>query len=419
VFKPTSFAGADQPSGLRVCHLGKFYPPASGGIETHVQTLARAQAALGASVRVLCVNHATSAGEDVTWKRFTATPTVEEVDGPVCVTRVGRRASFARLDLCPRLLSELRALRRDPPDILHLHTPNPTMVLALALLSPAVPLVITHHSDIIKQRFLRRVFGPFERLVYGRAAHVLSDSPTYSAGSELLRRYEDKVSDLPLGLDLTPYLKPSAAARSETYRLRVGREGPLWLCVGRLVYYKGFHVALEALVRVPGTLHVIGTGPLKNELQRRAEELGVAERVVWRGHVSPDELIGTYHATTALWFPSNARSEGFGLAQVEAMASGCPVINTAIPASGVSWVSLHEKTGLTVPVNDATALACAAQRLLDEPGLRDGLGRNARERARQEFDHMIMAHKSLALYHDTLAETSPSPIPSVADASLV
>jgi rhamnosyl/mannosyltransferase len=124
--------------------------------------------------------------------------------------------------------------------------------------------------------------------------------------------------------------------------------------------------------------------------------------------VTEDELVGCFLAATALWFPSNARSEAFGLVQVEAMACGCPVINAAIPASGVPWVSRHEETGLTVPVNDPQALALAAQRLLHEPGLRERLVRNGRERACQEFDHFHMADRSLAAYQQVFGRRNPN-----------
>lgn len=386
----------------RVCHLGKFYPPATGGIETHVRALARAQADLGADVRVLCVNHQDRRGRDVTWERFAGTPTVEERDGPVRLTRLGRRASLARLDLCPGLLPALAGPGLGEYDILHLHAPNPTMLLALAALRPRTPLVVTYHSDVVRQRALRLALRPFEHAVYRRAAVLLSDSPTYPSGSPLLSRYRHKLDVLPLGVDLAPYLRPSAAALEHARGLRARHGEPLWLAVGRLVYYKGLHNAVRALAELPGTLLVIGHGPLEEQLKALAREVGVAGRIHWQGRASDDELAGAYHAATALLFPSNARSEGFGLVQVEAMASGCPVINCAIPDSGVAWVSPHEETGLTVPVDDPAALAAAARRLLGEPGLRERLARQARDRARREFDRHTMAARSLEIYRRAL-----------------
>jgi rhamnosyl/mannosyltransferase len=367
-----------------------------------VRVLARAQAELGIEVRVLCVNHADRNGRDVTWRPFARTATVEEEDGRVHVTRIGRRASLARLDVCPDLPGRLRALERAGTDIFHLHTPNVTMLLAVAAMRPAARLVVTVHSDVVRQQALKLAIRPFEHVVLSRAARILSDSPAYSAGSTLLQRHARKVSVLPLGIDVALFKSPSAGALACGRRLRAAHGTPLWLCVGRLVYYKGLFTALAALARVPGKLVVLGTGPLERALKRRARELGVAERVVFGGRASDDELVGAYHAATALWFPSTARSEGFGLVQVEAMASGCPVINTAIPSSGVPWVSPHEQTGLTVPVNDAAALAGAARRLLEEPGLRDRLAAAGRARAAAEFDQLVMGRRSVALYRETL-----------------
>jgi rhamnosyl/mannosyltransferase len=179
-----------------------------------------------------------------------------------------------------------------------------------------------------------------------------------------------------------------------------------------LIYYKGLHVALKALRDVPGKLVVIGTGPLEAELKAQAKDLGVAERVVWFGHAAQDELIGAYRAATALWFPSVARSEGFGLVQVEAMAGGCPVVNTEISGSGVSWVCRHEREGLTVPVNDAAGFAQAAKRLLNEAGLREKLITGGRERAVAEFDWLLMGKRSLEAYESILARSVVTDLPS-------
>ena len=385
-------------AGLSVCHLGKFYYPASGGMETHVRALAQAQADLGAEVRVVCVNHRDRRGEDVTWAKFAGTETVEEWDDRVGLTRVGRLASLARFELCLGLPGVLRRLRGRGVNLLHLHVPNPTMLLAVAAVRPRTPLVVTYHSDVVRQRRLGMALRPFEHLVFRRSAALVATSPAYAEGSELLRAYGDKVHVLPFGIDLGPFLDPGPdiLRRAEGMRGEHGR--PLWLAVGRLVYYKGLHNAVRALRNAPGRLLVVGDGPLRADLRRLAEECGVDDRVVWRGRMSARDLIAAYHAATALWLPSNARSEAFGLVQVEAMASGCPVVNAAVPASGVAWVSRHEETGLTVPVDDPAALARAANRLLTEPGLRERLAAGARERACREFDHRLMAWRSLELY---------------------
>src|SRR4051812_24616133 len=364
---------------LSVCHLGKFYPPAPGGIETHVQTLARAQAALGARVKVICINHANRAGRDVTWARYGATRTVEESDGQIEVTRLGRSACVARLDIVPRLPHLLRDLQYSDIDVLHLHMPNPTMLVAAASLRLTIPLVITHHSDVIRQQLLRWFYRPFEKLAYSRAAAIACSSAGYADGSPLLQQHAEKVELLPMGLDLSVYANPPARALAHAEELKRRYRDPIWLCVGRCVYYKGLQTAIDALSHVPGTLIVIGQGPLEQDLREHARRLGVSDRVVWWGYATEDELIGAYRAATALWFPSSHRSEAFGLVQVEAMASGCPVINTNIVGSGVSWVSRNEETGLTVPVNDPHALAAAARRLIDDPPLRQRLSRAAHE----------------------------------------
>jgi rhamnosyl/mannosyltransferase len=374
---------------IHVCHLGKFYPPAPGGIETHTRTLARAQADLGASVQVFCVNHR-------------AGPTVVEDDGPVRVTRFGRAGSALKLDFCPELAGALRRVRAD---VLHMQVPNPTMILSLLAARPRMPLVVTYQSDVINQKLRAALFRPLERLAYRRVKVILASSPTYVAGSSFLREYADRIAVLPLGIDVEPYLNPSPEdlAKAEQVRRDHGRGGPLWVCAGRHVYYKGFINAVRALAHVEGRLVMVGGGPDQPELHAEARRLGLTGRIDFLGKLPHYlDVVPYYLAADAFWFPSNARSEAFGLVQVEAMASGCPVINTAIPNSGVPWVSPHEQTGLTVPVNDPRAMAAAARRLLLEPSLRDRLSAAARRRAAAEFDHRVMAERSLDVYRAVL-----------------
>ena len=387
---------------LKIVHVGKYYPPANGGIETHTQNLARAQAELGAQVRVLVVNHRDSQGDDVTFRTWRRTLTVEDTDNGVRIYRVGRLACLAKLDWAPGLLRALRILNRDTPDIWHLHTPNVTMMLALASFYRVRPLVITHHSDIIRQKWLRHLIRPIERRVYGRALRILTTSDSYISGSDLLQHYSDKVSAVPLGIELDSFQNPSATALRQADNFRNLHGQPLWLCVGRLIYYKGFDNAINALKDVPGKLMIIGNGPLELSLRQQAARLGVADRVIWMGKASHDELVGAYRAATALWFPSNARSEGFGLVQVEAMACGTPVINSEIAGSGVSWVSRDGDTGLTVPKNDPLALARASRRLLEEPGLREEFALRCPERAAGEFCYHRMAERSMQAYESLL-----------------
>lgn len=389
---------------FRICHLGKYYPPARGGIETHVRTLARAQAGLGARVSVLCVDHERVRRPERPMGRAPAA--TEEWDGPVPVRRLNRRMSVHRWDVCPGIREELRRLSGQSFDIFHLHVPNVTMLLALATIRCDVPLVITYHSDIVRQRWLYGLVRPFERIVFERASRLLATSPPYVEGSRVLEQYAEKVDVCPFGIDPEPLVNPSEVARRfrDSLASRCGQ--PLWLCVGRLVHYKGFDVALRALAHLPGKLLMVGGGALETRLRDLARRLQVANRVEWHSCLTDAELAGAYHAATALWLPSNARSEAFGLVQVEAMASGCPVVNTDIPGSGVPWVSRHEETGLTVPMNDPGALADASRRLLTETGLRERLVRCGRERAVERFGHSTMASRSLEVYGECLRRAS-------------
>ncbi|TWT34638.1 glycosyltransferase [Blastopirellula retiformator] len=387
-----------------VVHLGKYYHPSRGGIETHVRDLARGLVRNGYATKVVCINDQ-SADPRRRFGVITRTPDARTEDEGVSIFRAGRIANVMRLDVCPRLTWALRQ-EIEGCDLIHLHLPNPTMMIALARLRPQVPVVVTWHSDIVRQRIAAKILYPLESWTLRNCRQILVSNPRYAEGSESLRPYADKLKVVPFGMPLERYLSPSPEVLSRADQLRAQWPGPIWLSVGRLVYYKGMHVAIEALRDVPGTLVIVGSGSKEAELRALAEKQGVQDRIVWMGNADDQTLQALYQIATALWFPSIARSEAFGLAQVEAMASGCPVINCEIQHSGVPWVSAHGESGLTVPVESAEQFAAAANQIHSSETLRAELSSGARRRAEELFNLQAMVDRTGREYETLLRKRS-------------
>lgn len=359
---------------LRVLHVGKYYPPYHGGMETHLHALCTAIRD-SVDVEVLVANEG----------RATVR---EQVDG-VLVTRLGTVARVASAPLTPGLT---RAIRRSRADIVHLHFPHPTGILSWMASGHPGRLVVTYHSDIVRQRVLGALFAPVLDRALSRAAAIVCTSPQYVASSPALARHRDRCRVLPFGVPTEGLARPDAAAVA---RIR-GQWGPrLVLAVGRLVPYKGFSYLVRAMRTVDARLVIIGTGPLHATLEREIAAAGLSDRVALVGSVP--SLAAWLHASDVFVLPSVQRSEAFGLVQVEAMACGKPVVNTALD-SGVPYVSVDGETGLTVPPADSAALAAAISRLLGDRELQRRFGDAGRARADRLFGVAAMARETIALY---------------------
>ena len=363
--------------GPAVLHVGKFYPPHMGGIETHLQALC-GELKKSLDLRVLV----SSEGPEQ----------IEELLDGVSVLRVPTRFTLASTPFSPGMI---RQIRRSQSDIIHLHLPNPMAVFAYLASGYRGRLVITYHSDTVRQKILGPLFEPFLHQALTRSSAIIATSPNYVRTSPVLARHRERCHVIPLGIPIEDFDQcdsGAAAAIQQQFGDRV------IVSVGRLVYYKGFEYLIQAMVRVQGTLLIIGEGPLREKLSSLSSELGVAAKVCFLGKVDHARLVACYHAAKVFALASIARSEAFGIAQVEAMSAGLPIVNTDLD-SGVPFVSLHEQTGLTVPPRDPAALAAAINRLLDDSSLSLSFGSAARSRARQEFALNVMAAKTLALYN--------------------
>lgn len=380
------FASRPSPRRAhRVLHVGKFYPPHPGGMESVVADLCRALAP-HVEVEVVVANEGWS--------------TLTEVVDSVPVTRLGRWGEILSTSLVPRLAG---FLREDRWDIIHIHHPNPMAAVAFLVARPSAPLVVTYHSDIVRQRVTGALFGPVLEHLLRRTDRIHIASRELLESSAVLAPFRDRAAVIPFGIreDRVTRLSPAARDRAEEFARWGG--GRMALFIGRVVYYKGLEHLLRAMTRVDGRLLVIGDGDLLTASERLAARLGLASRVVFLGEVDDDTVAAALNACDVFVLPSVARSEAFGLVLLEAMASGKPVVTTALP-TGVSFVNRDGETGHVVPPADPDALARAIQSLLDDQALRARLGRAARARFEREFTVAIEAERILALYESILSE---------------
>lgn len=363
---------------LSVLQIGKYYPPHRGGMETHLQSLCERLNRL-MHVEVIVANH-------------TQHTITEHVNG-IKVTRLASVAKLASAPICPSMLA---TIRRSSADLIHIHLPNPTAILAYLMSGHPGKLIFTYHSDIVRQRYLSRLYDPLQRIVLNRADAIIASSSKYLDTSNVLPAFRNRCRVIPFGIE-TETLEKTDARQVTDIRSKYGDR--IVLGVGRLVYYKGFEFLVRAMAKVDGHLLIVGQGPLREHLQAVITKLGINHRATILSEVK--DVIPYYHAAAVFALPSIARSEAFGLVQLEAMACGKPVVNTNL-ASGVPFVSLDKVTGLTVPPADADALSVALNSLLNNVTLCREYGAAGRKRVAQEFEIDEMVRRTVEIYSEAM-----------------
>lgn len=349
---------------MKVLHIGKFYPPHPGGIETFMHDLLWGLASsgfeCGAMVHTLD-GDTVGRGED----------------GSI---RLWRARSFGNLLYAPVspgfALWLNRAIAEFQPDILHLHLPNTSAFWALLL--PAarrLPWVVHWHADVITplsrwtMRVAYRAYRVLEQAVLAHARAIVATSPPYQASSAPLARWQDRCHCIPLGLalDRLPDVGPEARQWAEA-QWPVGQRRVL--AIGRLSHYKGFDDLVVATRNLP-TCHclIVGDGEMRGDLLARIASAGVAAHVRLTGRLPAALLHALLDSCDVFCLPSVERTEAFGLVLVEAMARKKPVVACRIPGSGVGWVVQEGVNGLLAEPRQPPDLACKIRDALDRPAL--------------------------------------------------
>lgn len=365
---------SSQPAGrmtLRVLHIGKFFPPDLGGMETFLAGLVAEQHRQGLDARVLV--HGEPKPDDPSWL-LRVPVQVQVVYAPIAL---GFRAALRRV------LDDFR------PDILHLHLPNNACFWCLTLpRALRTPWVVHWHSDVLvnPRRYALRLaylaYRPFERAVLSHASRIIATSPNYLEASIPLRSRRDACAVVPLALDPSAPSAPKTRIsgwKSDAFRL---------LSIGRLTHYKGFETLIRAVLTTPGLeLLIIGEGEQRPALEALIQELTPPDtppRVRLMGALSEAGKTQLLAEADLFCLASCERTEAFGMVVLEAMRMGRPCLVSDLNGSGLPWVIQESGAGWLVSnptrVESWQARLIALSHQRDELAAAGARGRSALER---------------------------------------
>jgi rhamnosyl/mannosyltransferase len=370
---------------MRVLHFFKTYwPDTFGGVERTIHALAKGSHAFGIQSDVLALSHNPAA----TSFQFDG-HTVHQVQCDLELASTGfSRAAFSRF----------AALSREA-DIIHYHFPWPFMDVVDLFSNHGKPVVVTYHSDIVKQKLLSIVYHPLMLNFLGHANCIVATSPNYLASSAILQRYRDKTEVIPLGLDQADYA-PVRPERTKFWQDRF--PSGFFLFVGVLRYYKGIHILFEAAKQSGLPVVVVGGGNIEDDLKARSITENVPHFHLL-GPLSDEDKIALLCLSEGLIMPSHLRSEAFGLSLVEAAMFAKPMISCEI-GTGTSFVNKDGETGLVIPPNDAESLGRAMRYLWEDKQRAKEFGESARTRYLSNFTAERMVNSYAKLYKSLLSK---------------
>ncbi len=280
-------------------------------------------------------------------------------------------------------------------DIIHHHYPFPNIELSLLRHIDVLrnkKFIITWHANINTSRWgwIKKIYDPLIHILLKAADDIIVTSPQLFSASDILQEYRDKVKVIPLCFEPIFQERVIMLRSFPTNRLfRI-------IFVGKLRKYKGVVYLLEAIKDLPVELTIVGDGEEEENLRNSTSKYNLTQRVTFYKNIDNELLFDLYNQSDIFVLPSINEAEAFGVVQLEAMATGLPVINTLL-RSGVPYVSLDGLSGYTVPPQNVTELKGAIQRIITDPKKYEEMSFNSLERSKL-FTREAMSKAYLDLY---------------------
>jgi glycosyltransferase involved in cell wall biosynthesis len=353
----------------KILHIYKSYmPETTGGIENSIDNLC------------------TSLKSDVYFEIF-----VLSKNKNCIIKNNGIKVHFCKSDFeissCPISFQSLKYIKKISKkfDIIHYHYPWPFMDFIDFFIDNKKKRIVTYHSDIIKQNFLKKLYFPLKKIFFKKINHIIVTSQNFKKNSNFFNNalIEKKTSVIPIGLNKKLYKEKKTKLVTKNF----------FIFIGTIRYYKGINFLIDAFKKINSNLVIIG-----EDKDKIIENLNLNEKnIFYLGKVSNNIKNYYIKKSKCVILPSIKKSEAFGISLLEGLMYGKPLISTKL-GTGTDFVNKNGNTGIVIKPSSVIALINAVKKIETEDSLVKIYGINAKKRFENKFNNNITLKKYLELY---------------------
>ncbi len=355
----------------KILHVYKsFYPETIGGVEKFIEQISDSLSATN-DFGLFCLGNNTKVFK---YKKI----------------KVFRYKKDFEISSCPFSIKAFFDFKKIASyyDIIHFHYPFPFM--DLLSLNVSKKSIVTYHSDIVKQKILKFFYFFLQQFFLSRQHFIIATSRNYLKTSNVLKKFYNKVKVIPFGI------------KNKKIKSKYKKKEAYILFVGTIRYYKGLDILLLAAKDIETKIFICGSGKELYFLKELKKKMNL-KNVFFLGRVSEKKKNFLLKNCELFVFPSNSRSEAFGLAMLEAMSYGKPLISCKI-GSGTSFLNINNKTGYVIKPNDPKALAKKINFLLNKRNIKikNKFSKNSEERFNKFFRLKFMSDSYNKIYRNLI-----------------
>ena len=362
---------------MKIIQVCPVYYPHIGGVEAHVHDISRCLKEAGVEVEVY------TAGPPV---KATKREVVDGIDVTYFPATTPQETIYFSYSL-------YKALKKVKADIVHAHNYRALPMLFAALTKKrGTGLVVTSHLGFPKLgRWIYYIYNPlFGRKVFDRADKIITVSPAELDHVPTLRKYSDKITCIPNGVDFSEINQSYLADRQARATVNL-------ICASRVERKKGIEAAIRVaacLRELPVHLNIVGEGPDMSRLKTLIDELNLGEVVTFKGRVTKDELYALYAQSDIFLLLSEY--EAHSVALTEAMAFGLVPVVTGV---GGNPYIVDEETGYLFDYPaEAEKVAATVKQLIKNQDLLAVKGQAARDKAVAQFNLDSTVERLMEVY---------------------